>query len=122
VRGHERWSTWTRDHTKKNRDGPLEITERLGTAYPQGHNELAQVLAEAGRPAEAAESHRRALDTADAPTLRARFRAEYGRSLLLVGKVPEARRCAEIGLDEDPDNPHCRELMNELCDDERASV
>jgi uncharacterized protein YjbI with pentapeptide repeats/tetratricopeptide (TPR) repeat protein len=100
----------------------LEITKRLGTAYPQGHNELAQVLAEAGRAAEATESHGQALDTADSPTLRARFRAEYGRSLLLVGKVSEARKSAEIGLKEDPDNPHCRELMDELCDDARASA
>jgi tetratricopeptide (TPR) repeat protein len=111
------WSDAERCYVKA-----LEITERLGTAYPQGHNELAQVLAEASRAAEAAESHGRALGTANSPTLRARFRAEYGRSLLLVGKFAEARRCAEIGLEEDPDNAHCRELMKELCDDERASV
>jgi tetratricopeptide (TPR) repeat protein len=99
----------------------LEITDQLGTHYPQGHNELAQVLAEVGRAAEAAESHRRALEIADSPALRARFRAEYGRSLLLVGRLQHARDSAKLGLEEDPGNTHCKELMDEL-GDEMASA
>jgi uncharacterized protein YjbI with pentapeptide repeats/tetratricopeptide (TPR) repeat protein len=96
----------------------LEITDRLGTSYPQGHNELAQVLAEAGRAVDAAAHHQCALDGSDSPELRARFRAEYGRSLLLAGRRQEARDSGELGLEEDPDNFHCRELVAELRDDE----
>jgi len=96
----------------------LTIAERLGTAYPPGHNELAQVLVESGRDVEAARCHERALAQSGGPSLRARFRAEYGRSLLLVGRVRDARASAECGLDEDPDSMHCRELMDELRGDE----
>jgi tetratricopeptide (TPR) repeat protein len=96
----------------------LTTAERLGTAYPPGHNELAQVFVEAGRHVEAARCHERALAESGGPSLRARFRAEYGRSLLLVGRVREARISAELGLEEDPDNMHCLELMGELRGDE----
>ncbi|MGQ0573235.1 MAG: pentapeptide repeat-containing protein [Pseudonocardia sp.] len=96
----------------------LAIAERLGTAYPPGHNELAQVLVEAGRDVEAARCHERALAQSGGPSLRARFRAEYGRSLMLVNRVRDARASAELGLDEDPDSMHCRELMDELRGDE----
>jgi tetratricopeptide (TPR) repeat protein len=110
------WDDATRCYLKS-----LEISKGLGTVYPQGHNELANVLAEAGREPEAAESHQRALDVAGSPSLRAKFRAEYGRSLLLVGRMHDARLSAELGMAEDPDNLHCRKLMDELRRDERQS-
>jgi tetratricopeptide (TPR) repeat protein len=86
----------------------LEICARTGTRYPQGWNELACVLLQLGkRDDEALESHKLALAATDSSSVRARLRAEYAESLVLVGKVMEAATVAEQGLAEDPGNRYC---------------
>lgn len=92
----------------------LEICARTGTRYPQGWNELACVLLQLGkRDEEALESHRMALAATDSPSVRARLRAEYAESLVLVGKTAEAATVAEQGLAEDPDNRYCLVALTE---------
>ena len=92
----------------------LEICARIGTRYPQGWNELACVLLQLGkRDDEANESHRKALAATDSASVRARLRAEYAESLVLVGKVTEAAAAAEQGLAEDPDNHYCLVALTE---------
>lgn len=100
----------------------LRITERRGQTYPPGWNELACVLVEAGRDIDADHCHRQALAVATASPLRARFRAEYGHSLLLVGRIPDARASAERGLEEDPGNSHCLVILGDIHGDERATA
>ncbi len=92
----------------------LEICARTGTRYPQGWNELACVLLQLGkRNDEALESHRMALAATDSLSVRARLRAEYAESLVLVGKVTEAATVAEQGLAEDPGNRYCLVALTE---------
>jgi tetratricopeptide (TPR) repeat protein len=92
----------------------LKICERAGTRYPQGWNELACVLLQLGkRDDEANESHQMALAATDSPSVRARLRAEYAESLVLVGKMKEATTVAQQGLAEDPDNRHCLVALTE---------
>jgi uncharacterized protein YjbI with pentapeptide repeats/tetratricopeptide (TPR) repeat protein len=92
----------------------LEICARTGTRYPQGWNELACVLLQLGkRDDEALEAHRMALAATDSSSVRARLRAEYAESLVLVGKVAEAATEAEQGLNEDPDNRYCLAALTE---------
>ncbi len=73
-----------------------------------------QVLVEAGTKTEAAAAHERAIDITDSPSLRARFRAEYGRSLELVGRIADAGASAQRGLREDPGNVHCLTLLDDV--------
>jgi uncharacterized protein YjbI with pentapeptide repeats/tetratricopeptide (TPR) repeat protein len=92
----------------------LDICAHTGTRYPQGWNELACVLLQLGkRDDEALESHRSALAATDSLSVRARLRAEYAESLVLVGKVTEAATVAEQGLAEDPDNRYCLVALTE---------
>jgi tetratricopeptide (TPR) repeat protein len=92
----------------------LDICARAGTRYPQGWNELACVLLQLGkRDDDAREAHKMALAATDSPTVRARLRAEYAESLVLVGKTTEATIVAEQGLVEDPDNRYCLVALTE---------
>jgi tetratricopeptide (TPR) repeat protein len=92
----------------------LEICARNGIRYPQGWNELACVLLQlGGRDDEARESHKLALAATDSSSVRARLRAEYAESLVLVGKTTEAAIVAEQGLAEDPDNHYCLVALTE---------
>ena len=100
----------------------LTTARQQGIAYPQGHNELAQVLVESGKAAEAEVAHRAAITLADSPSLRAKLRAEYARSLVLAGRIDDARASAEEGLAEHPDNTHCLALLADVDGDEGASA
>ena len=92
----------------------LKICAETGTKYPQGWNELACVLLQLGkRDDEALDSHRMAIAQTDSPSVRARLRAEYAESLVLVGKVGEAADVAEQGLAEDPNNHYCLAALTE---------
>lgn len=91
----------------------LEVAAAKGIVYPPGWNELACVLLELGRTDEAEDCHLRALGAASSAPVRARLRAEYGQSLLLIGRPDQTIAVAELGLGEDPDNLHCRRVLAE---------
>jgi tetratricopeptide (TPR) repeat protein len=92
----------------------LDIVARDGGKYPPGWNELACVLLEfGGRDTEAWQAHRQALTDASSPAVRAKLRAEFAQSLVLVGQPEAAVEVAEQGLAEDADNRFCRRALEE---------